>query len=152
MGTEFGQSWYSWPETTSGPTRRPDTALSLSLSLSAVIRSEEWRIWIFGKKRFMYILFSLGLPKTRAQGGVWSWRRVAGRHGDSPSKGSSTSQPMKFNVAFPPGNAGKFPRKFPRNAPPFGEISIPIILSRGIIASFFSPPFFPEESINERRV
>lgn len=71
---------------------------------------------------------------------VWSWRRVAGRHGDSPSKGSSTSQPMKFNVAFPPGNAGKFPRKFPRNAPPFDEISIPIILSRGIIASFSPPP------------
>lgn len=76
--------------------------IPFSLSLSAVIRSEEWRIWIFRKKRFMYILFSPPVCRRRGGGG-WS-RRVVGRRGDSPSKGSSTSQPMKFNVAFPPGN------------------------------------------------
>lgn len=48
---------------------------------------------------------------------------------DSPSKGSSTGRPMRFNVASPPpGNAGNSSKISPVEAGPFGEISIPIIL------------------------
>lgn len=56
----------------------------------------------FGK-RDSCIFYSLPRFAEDEEGGGWS-RRVVGRRGDSPSKGSSTSQPMKFNVAFPPGN------------------------------------------------
>lgn len=86
--------------------------IPFSLSLSAVIRSEEWRIWIFRKKRFMYILFSPPVCRRRGRG-----RMVAARCRTTrgfPFKRIIDESTYEIQRCLPTWERdGKFPRKFP---------------------------------------